>query len=332
MKRLILTTDMGGSGCLRQTGRADVVIPLAFRFVWGSLPSAADLATLLEPRSRKHAALDSHWLDVIEIERLVQMEGKNLGLIGFCEMFETVELWIDPDPNSQLTLIWLLDFLQHHAKAVSKLTLVQANVPIGHNTPEKLAEWRLPAVKIRKEHLETASKAWKAYRSRTPQAWFKLLGKDIDALPPLRQTVLELLEELPWVAAGLGATERDMLENINVSGEKAVPFDVFPHRLGKRGVFDYWELGSLLDGLANSPAPAVSGLDERFTDEMHQGRARYARYKRSKLKLTPLGKAIVSRTGDFSRHNPIHQWWGGTELTNDHLWRWDPVHRELIAP
>jgi hypothetical protein len=24
---------------------------------------------------------------------------------------------------------------------------------------------------------------------------------------------------------------------------------------------------------------------------------------------------------DFSRHNPIHRWWGGTELTGDNLWR-----------
>jgi hypothetical protein len=32
---------------------------------------------------------------------------------------------------------------------------------------------------------------------------------------------------------------------------------------------------------------------------------------------------------DFSRRNPIHRWWDGTELTSDHLWRWDPV---LIAP
>jgi hypothetical protein len=65
---------------------------------------------------------------------------------------------------------------------------------------------------------------------------------------------------------------------------------------------------------------------------MHQDRDRHARYQRSKLKLTPLGKAILSRTDDFTRHNPIHRWWGGTELTNDRLWRWDPVHRELIAP
>ncbi len=34
---------------------------------------------------------------------------------------------------------------------------------------------------------------------------------------------------------------------------------------------------------------------------------------------------------DFAdlRHNPIDRWWGGTQLTNDNLWRWNPM---LIAP
>jgi hypothetical protein len=26
------------------------------------------------------------------------------------------------------------------------------------------------------------------------------------------------------------------------------------------------------------------------------------------------------------------EWWGGTELTNDNLWRWDAANRALIAP
>ena len=48
--------------------------------------------------------------------------------------------------------------------------------------------------------------------------------------------------------------------------------------------------------------------------------------------LTELGKAIVAQADDFSRHNPIHRWWGGTELTNDRLWRWDLLNRALVAP
>jgi hypothetical protein len=52
-------------------------------------------------------------------------------------------------------------------------------------------------------------------------------------------------------------------------------------------------------------------------------------FLRSRLSLTEFGKAIVAHREDFSRHNPIDRWWGGTRLTNDRLWRWDPI---LIAP
>ncbi len=79
---------------------------------------------------------------------------------------------------------------------------------------------------IRNDHLELASLAWQAYRAATPQAWFDLLGKDLSALPQLGQAVLELLEELPMRATGLGATEMRMLELI-AAGD-ASPSDVFP--------------------------------------------------------------------------------------------------------
>jgi hypothetical protein len=78
-----------------------------------------------------------------------------------------------------------------------------------------------------------------------------------------------------------------------------VYFDVFPgHRkLNKRRVFGYWEIGSLLDRLAHCPTPAVSGLDEGpFTMAMHEDRNCHERYQRSKLNLTPLGKAVLART------------------------------------
>ena len=44
---------------------------------------------------------------------------------------------------------------------------------------------------------------------------------------------------------------------------------------------------------------------------------------------SPRWEAILAGTEDFSHHNPIDRWWGGTRLTNDRLWRWDPV---LLVP
>jgi hypothetical protein len=65
---------------------------------------------------------------------------------------------------------------------------------------------------------------------------------------------------------------------------------------------------------------------------MHDDRSRHNRYTRSRLSLTEFGQAVVAKAGDFSRHNPIHRWWGGTELTNDRLWRWDPAKQALLGP
>ena len=92
-------------------------------------------------------------------------------------------------------------------------------------------------------------------------------------------------------------------------------------------------MGALLDGLARCAKPAVSGLTEGpFDGAMHGSNERLARYENSTLSLTDLGKAVLAGVDDFSEHNPIHRWWGGTELSNDNLWRWEPEDRRLIAP
>jgi hypothetical protein len=334
MTRLILTADASAAGGLQRDRHAHIAIPIEPRLVWGPVPSEAALKESFAPRTTQKPR--SHWLDYRYPTRLpasIEQIGANLGLIEFCEQCETVELWIDPVPNAQLILIQLLDFFRSHEKTIAKLTLFQADVVIGNQTPKAFSEWKPPGVKIGNNHLVAASMAWQAYRQPTPQDWFNLLDKDTGALPQLRQTALELLEELPMPSTGLGATEMRLLELI--SAGNASPPDVFPgyRKSNTRRVFGYWEIGSLLDGLARGPTPAVAGLDEGpFTDELHRDKARFERYKQSKLSLTALGESVLAQTEDFSRNNPIHRWWGGIELRSDNLWRWDAASHALITP
>ena len=328
MTRLILTADSSAAGALMGARSGDLVIAIERRLVWGALPSEAQLDAFFAARTTQGNGL--HWQDDSPPSRLAEFGVADLGLIELCAKCEAVELWIDPEPNAQLMLLWLLDYLGPHANVTSSLALVQTDIRIGDRLPEELPRWRLQATPIRNDHLETASAAWVAWRAPTPQAWFDLLTRDTSALPQLRNTVISLLEELPTRDSGLGATEMRMLELI--SEGHVHPYDLFPgdKKPNARRTFDYWEVGGLLDGLAHCPTPAFSGLDEGpFTLEMHNDAARHRRYKQSKLSLTPLGEAILAGTGDFSRHNPIHRWWGGTELTNDRLWRWKSA---LIAP
>jgi hypothetical protein len=330
MTRLILTTDDSGAGSLKQAGIADIVIPFGFRFVWGPLPSDAELAASLTPRSTQRDHAIDHWLLYFSRKELEEIGGSEIGLIDLCERCETIELWAGPGPNAQLTLIWLLDYLRHYDSIVSKLSLVQSDDAIGNYLPEHVATWRLPAIKILNDHLEQASTAWRAYRAPTPLDWCDLLSRDLGVLPALRRAAVELLEELPMRATGLGATEMRMLQLL--SHGYLNPFALFPHHFHQRKVFGFWETASLLDGLAYCPAPAVTGLGEGpFEEEMNNERLRDERYVKSRLSLTTLGEAILKRTEDFSQHNPISRWWGGTKLTNDNLWRWDPGHRSVIA-
>ena len=334
MKRLILTNETSAAGSIGAARVADFVIALEHRLVSERPLSDAELAAFFGMRKERQRR--PHWLDFMPAWRLERHDLKGLGLVELCERYDEIDLWIDPCANDQLQLICLLHFLRSRGEIASRLTLSQFDLRIGEYTPEEVANWRLPGVKVGIDHFELATRAWQAFGAPTPRDWFGLSKQDLSLLPRLKHAVVELLEELPSRATGIGATETRILEFIAEGGLR--PKDLFARLFSdeertKRCVFDYWELGALLDRLARCPAPAINGVSEGpFTLEMHVDRDRHERYNQGLLGLTPLGWTILGGKDDFSRHNPIQRWWGGTELTNDHLWRWDPDNKVLIAP
>ncbi|WP_246788478.1 hypothetical protein [Bradyrhizobium sp. CCBAU 53421] len=308
------------------------MIGVELRFACGRLPASSELDAFLSPRSVSHGTA-GHWLDNLTGRSLGDAQRQGLGLIEFCERFDAIDLWVDPDANSQLQLIWLLDHLRRYTNVTSRLAILQTDRLIGEQQPAELAAWQLHLAPVRDHHLQTAGDAWRAWGASTPEAWFNLLKQDLRAFPQLRNSAIALLEELPSRGSGLGATEMRMLELL--SAGQVHPYDLFPghEKPNRRRTFGYWETGALLDGLAHCPVPAISGLEERpFDLDMHEDPDRHQRYRRSRLALTDLGQAIVAGAGDFRQYNPIHRWWGGTELTNETLWRWDAEHRALVTP
>lgn len=331
MARLILTADAAGAGWLTQGKRADRIDVLGQRLVCDRLPTAAETENFFAPR--RDAPDDiPHWQDWVSIPTARRIGSNSPGLIETCRDFDEIELWIDPVANAQLVLLQLLDFLRPHGEIVGKLVLRQADTRIAERGASDIATWMPPAVPVDVRHLETARRAWSAFRQPTPAAWCGLLAQDLSPLPWLRRTVLSLLAELPAAGTALGATEATLLNLIEPGGPP--PFYLPGYRrIIEHGVFDYWEVGRLLDGLAEAPAPAVLGLDERpFDMRLHDDAARYRRYKASRLSLSDLGHALLASQADLAAHHPIQRWWGGTELTNARLWRWDAANGSLISP
>jgi hypothetical protein len=195
MRRLVLTTDSSAAGGIGAAGLADFVIVLGRRLVWGPPLSQAQLDAYFTAQAAQEEGL--HWQDHTPAWRLERSGGKDFGLIEFCSAYDSIELWIDPDPNAQLNLIWLLDFLRGHGQLALKTILVQADVSIGGLGVKKLTRRQWPRVPITKDHLEAAGLAWKAWRSPTPQAWFDLVERDLTVLPRLRSAIVQIKASSP---------------------------------------------------------------------------------------------------------------------------------------
>lgn len=324
MSHLILTTNNHAAAVLRQTRLANVVLELCPRFVWTKLPSEGRLLMGLEHRSAKHRNPGNHWLDNACPDKLNGFGTRDLGFFELCAKFDSIEIWVDPPANDQLVLVWLLDLLRPYKEITTKLSLVHTDDQVANYAPESVAKWKLPAFKVIDAHFAMASRAWQAYRAETPQSCFDLLMTDLMVLPRLRSALIALLQELPDSVTGLGATEMDILDFVNDGHTD--PMRVSEARW-MREVFDEDDARQALLELGARPAPAVLLGDPAFDNE-----ARYFGRSEWKVSLTELGRSIFAREDDMWRHNQIYRWWGGTELTNERLWRWDRESRLLVAP
>ncbi|WP_407151635.1 hypothetical protein [Bradyrhizobium sp. ORS 86] len=163
MKRLIMTSSSGSS--LTRAGLAEVGIISFFRFVGGPLPSPKELEAYFGLRSDQDPV--GHWSHWSPRGRWPQeaKARRDLALIEFCDAYEMIELWFDPDPNDQLQLIWLLDHFRAYPATVAKLKLRLVGFDLM-TTHETWGEWdKVPLVNVRPADIETASMCWQAYRT-----------------------------------------------------------------------------------------------------------------------------------------------------------------------
>lgn len=320
MKRLILTSSSGAD--LAKSKLAEIVVLFCFRFTWEPLPSTKYLSAYFGAQSEALKPGD-HWSDWGTKWPPAFKDLRNLPFADFCERYDKIELWFDPGPEDQLQLICLLDYLSSYPKLLQKLKLRLLSYDLFEvrDKVSKRGASHIHTVDVQARELDTARMAWQAYCAPTPEACVDLVHCDLSPLLMLRPALLDLLAELPSPSTGLGATEMRFLELL--ARGFANTNALFHLRSQRRTyVFGEFELGSLLEGLALGPRPAVAGLgDELRTIGQENLRARHEVYLRSRLSLTEFGKAVLAHQEDFSRYNPIDRWWGGTHLTNERLWR-----------
>lgn len=241
---------------------------------------------------------------------------------------DALTLWFEHDLHDQLQLLQVLDLLAEEADAAAQARLAQADTYLTDLEPAALADLGARAAPASPAQLALAREAWAAFRAPAPEGLVPLLEADTAALPWLGPALARLLEELPTDYPGLSATERYILEEL---GPGPLPagelFGRCQARERARFMGD-WSFFAVLDELAAEPSPLVAGPPPGgFPFE--GGEATRAAYLATEARITQEGRLVREGRLDRALAKPLDRWLGGTHLTNDNVWRWEPATATL---
>ena len=140
-----------------------------------------------------------------------------------------------------------------------------------------------------------------------------------------------MLEELPAPADGLSGTERRALQAVAAGAHSPPAAFVAAQRLEEAPFLgDSWfyralsALGQgktrLLETDDGTPLPPPPPLSDSQL------------FARLQLRLTATGEHTLRGEADRVELLGIDRWIGGTHITPDNTWRWDPTELKLVRP
>jgi DNA-binding transcriptional MerR regulator len=330
---LHVTNGESAGNTLRQTGVGGAVLPWQDVLHEGPVPSGPRREVL---DARAAFLSECGWGSRQAI--LSSLQRRDAQFLGALAGGRDVVLWFEHDLFDQLQLVDALALAADAgAGALPALIVVDAfpGKPsfrgLGELTAEELETlWptRRPAGS---ETLAAGRAAWEAVRSADPRALAEWAGADSEELRFFGAAAARLLEELPAPGDGLSGTERRALEAIAAGAPtpptafvavqelEPAPFmgDAWFYRvlatLGRGRV----RLVETDDGRPLPPPPPLSDGNV---------------FARLPLRLTAHGESVLRSESDRVDLLGIDRWIGGTHVTPNNLWRWDPSTRRLTSP
>ena len=181
------------------------------------------------------------------------------------------------------------------------------------------------------EALDAAATAWDAFRAPEPIALAEWAQHGSQELPYLAPALQRLLEELPAPADGLSGTERRALQAIAAGARTPLAAFVATQELEEAPFLgDAWFYRALaafarghvrlVETRSGEPLPAPPPLSDAHV------------FARLAVRLTEEGERMLQGRSDRVDLLGVDRWIGGTHVTPENAWRWDPAERRLLAP
>jgi DNA-binding transcriptional MerR regulator len=328
---LHVTNGESAGNTLRQTALGGVVLPWQDVLHEGPVPDG--------PR-RKLLRVRADFLSGLGWGRshaiLSMLERRDRQFVEGLRRGTHVVLWFEHDLYDQLQLLDALA-LASESGGTPELIVVDSfpGKPrfrgLGELTAEELETLWPERTTATSDALEAASTAWAAVRAPDPVALADWAGRGSRALPLLTRALLRLLEELPSPVDGLSGNERSALQVVVAGAETPAAAFLAAQELEDAPFLgDAWfyrvlsELGRgpnrLVEATSGDELPAPPPLGDPYA------------FRAIPLRVTRHGERVLEGKADRVELLGIDRSVGGTHLTPEQVWRWDPSAQLLIAP
>jgi len=323
-RRLTITNGDIAAGTLGEAGIAGKIIPWRDVLHEGPVDSSLSLPALSRQRARFIA--ERGWRSVKQASSEFAERDRAIQKL---DDVDEVCLWFEDDLYDQLQLIQLLDFFARTPVKGKRVSLVVVDGYIPPLSAAKIKELDAGRPAVTPAQLELAKRAWKAFGSDNPQAILALLGEDTSALPYLAAALKRHLEEFPSLENGLSRSEYEALSAINDG--HTTPVAAFLD-VAKRqesvflGDSIFWWYLERLSGRKNALVTWIDG-----TPVVAPTPDSSREFVKRELKLTRLGREVLSARKDWQALNTSPRWLGGVGIApGKKLWRWDEGQRTLV--
>ncbi len=326
---LHVTNGESAGNTLRQTALGGAVLPWQDVLHDGPVP-ALPRQELLQARARFLA--DCGWgrpqalFSALERRDLQLLEALRDGL--------QVVLWFEHDLYDQLQLLDVLA-LAGTAETAPELIVIgsfdgkPAFAGLGELTASELETLWPSRHRAAPAALDAAASAWAAFQAPEPTALAEWAARASAHLPFLAPALRRLLEELPAPADGLSRTERAALQTIAAGARTPPASFVAVQRLEEApflGDTSFYRALSTLGQGKNRLLESDDGTPLPPPPPLGDGQP----FARMQLRLTAVGERTLRGEADRVELLGIDRWIGGTHLTPDDMWRWDPTELKLV--
>jgi DNA-binding transcriptional MerR regulator len=247
-----------------------------------------------------------------------------------------VVLWFEHDLYDQLQLVDVLA-LANGAQAVPELIVIgsfpgrPSFAGLGELTAGELETLWPSRRRADPAALKAAADAWAALQRPEPTALAERALRETVELPFLAPALRRLLEELPAPTDGLSRTERSALQAIDAGADTPPAAFVAAQRR---------EQAPFLGDTWFHRAVYALGQGEHRLVETEDGRplplppplGDSQLFARLRLRMTAAGESTLRAEADRVALLGVDRWIGGTRVTPDNTWRWDPTGLELVRP